>query len=108
MKKKWLSVVCCLPLICGCSVLSVAPTTNSRFTSETVRLGMTKEKFVEQFGQPFKESFFRDENGVEYEASWHMRFTGISGRIFFVPDYTDTEMLVCYIGKKLPNATYPT
>lgn len=51
---------------------------------------------------------FRDENGVEYEASWHMRFTGISGRIFFVPDYTDTEMLVCYIGKKLPNATYPT
>lgn len=63
MKTKWLSVVCCLPLICGCSALSVAPTANSRFTSETVRLGMTKEQFVEQFGRPFKESFFRDEHG---------------------------------------------
>ena len=57
MKTKWLSVVCCLPLICGCSALSVAPTANSWFTSETVRLGMTKEQFVEQFGRPFKESF---------------------------------------------------
>ena len=77
MKKKWLSVVCCLPLICGCSVLSVAPTTNSRFTSETVRLGMTKEKFVEQFGQPFKESFFRDENGVLHETLYYKEFMEI-------------------------------
>lgn len=67
MKTKWLSAVCCLPLICGCSALSVAPTANSRFTSETVRLGMTKEQFVEQFGRPFKESFFRDEHGVMQE-----------------------------------------
>lgn len=77
MKKKWLSVVCCLPLICGCSVLSVAPTTNSRFTSETVHLGMTKEKFVEQFGQPFKESFFRDENGVLHETLYYKEFMGM-------------------------------
>ncbi|MFR3320511.1 MAG: hypothetical protein ACLTSZ_04235 [Lachnospiraceae bacterium] len=36
-------------------------------------------------------------------ASWHMRFTGIPGRIFFVPGYEPERMLVCYIGKKLKN-----
>lgn len=76
MKTKWLSVVCCLPLICGCSALSVAPTANSRFTSETVRLGMTKEQFVEQFGRPFKESFFRDEHGVLHETLYYKEFMG--------------------------------
>lgn len=76
MKTKWLSVVCCLPLICGCSALSVAPTANSWFTSETVRLGMTKEQFVEQFGRPFKESFFRDEHGVLHETLYYKEFMG--------------------------------
>lgn len=76
MKTKWLSVVCYLPLICGCSALSVAPTANSRFTSETVRLGMTKEQFVEQFGRPFKESFFRDEHGVLHETLYYKEFMG--------------------------------
>ena len=76
MKTTWLSVVCCLPLICGCSALSVAPTANSRFTSETVRLGMTKEQFVEQFGRPFKESFFRDEHGVLHETLYYKEFMG--------------------------------
>ena len=76
MKTKWLSVVCCLPLICGCSALSVAPTANSRFTSETVRLGMTKEQFVEQFGRPFKESFFRVEHGVLHETLYYKEFMG--------------------------------
>lgn len=51
---------------------------------------------------------FADENGIEYLASWHMRFTGIPGRIFFIPDYEKNSMLICYIGKKLPNVTYPT
>ena len=63
MKTKWLSVVCCLPLICGCSALSV-------------RLGMTKEQFVEQFGRPFKESFFRDEHGVLHETLYYKEFMG--------------------------------
>ena len=88
MKTKWLSVVCYLPLICGCSALSVAPTANSRFTSETVRLGMTKEQFVEQFGRPFKESFFRDEHGVcldivyykEIRGSWYVPVRGFGTR----------------------------
>lgn len=55
-----------------------------------------------------KQHTFVDENGNEYLASWHMRFTGIPGRIFFIPEYIRDSMLVCYIGKKLPNATYPT
>ena len=65
MKTKWLSVVCCLPLICGCSALSVAPTANSWFTSETVRLGMTKEQFVEQSGRPIqRRAFSATKHGV--------------------------------------------
>lgn len=41
---------------------------------------MTKEQFVEQFGRPFKESFFRDEHGPccpetlyykEFMGSWY-------------------------------------
>ena len=51
---------------------------------------------------------FTDERGEKYLASWHMRFTGISGRIFFVPNYQEEAMLICYIGEKLPNANYPT
>lgn len=46
--------------------------------------------------------------GVEYLASWHMRFTVIPGRIFFIPQYKDDKILVCYIGKKLKNVSYPT
>ena len=55
-----------------------------------------------------KEHTFIDEIGVEYLASWHMRFTGIPGRIFFIPQYEDDKILVCYIGKKLKNVSYPT
>lgn len=51
---------------------------------------------------------FTDEGGEAYVASWHMRFTGIPGRIFFIPQYKEVGMLVCYIGRKLPNVTYPT
>ena len=43
MKKKWLSVVCCLPLICGCSALSIAPTANSRSSNSSV--GRSKRAF---------------------------------------------------------------
>lgn len=55
-----------------------------------------------------KEHTFTDAENEKYEASWHMRFTGIPGRIFFVPRYGKEKMLICYIGKKLPNVTYPT
>ena len=54
-----------------------------------------------------KEHTFRDEAGNDYVASWHMRFTGIPGRIFFIPDYSAEGMLVCYIGKKLKTVLNP-
>lgn len=53
------------------------------------------------------EHTFSDENGKKYLASWHMRFTGIPGRIFFIPDYRPNKMLVCYIGKKLKTVLNP-
>lgn len=54
------------------------------------------------------EHTFIDETGASHVASWHMRFTGIPGRIFFIPEYSENSMLICYIGKKLKNVTYPT
>lgn len=53
-----------------------------------------------------KEHTFFDSDKSAFLASWHMRFTGIPGRIFFVPDYTKDTMLIRYIGKKLKNVTY--
>lgn len=55
-----------------------------------------------------KEHTFRDENGDYYLASWHMRFTGMAGRIYFVPDEKHRTILICHIGKKLPNVSYAT
>lgn len=69
-------------------------------TKTTVESESTLQKYR-------KEHTFKDEYDVEYLASWHMRFTGIPGRIFFVPDYSEDTMLVCYIGEKLSNSTYP-
>lgn len=70
-------------------------------------LSRTTVESEETLKQYKKEHTFTDETGAEYIASWHMRFTGIAGRIFFLPDYHDGRFLVCYIGKKLPNVTYP-
>lgn len=47
-------------------------------------------------------------NDKKYLANWHVRFTGIAGRIFFEPYFEDKKCLICYIGKKLPNKSYPT
>ncbi len=51
---------------------------------------------------------FVDEDKVKHIVSWHMRFTGIPGRIYFVPEYKENCILICYVGKKLPNVLYPT
>ncbi len=55
-----------------------------------------------------KEHTFYDEDGKAYTMSWHSRFTGIAGRIFFLPKYQKNKILVGYIGKKLKNANYST
>lgn len=69
----------------------------SKTTPESKR---TLDEYAGQY--PF---FNKDKKG--YLASWHMCFTGgIPGRIFFEPKYKDDKILVCYIGGKLPNATY--
>lgn len=48
-------------------------------------------------------------DGKKATASWHTRFTGLAGRIFFDPYFfKDNKCLICYIGKKLPNTSYPT
>lgn len=73
----------------------------SLLTKTTSESEATLEKYE-------KQHTFVDEEKQEYLAKWHMRFTGIPGRIFFVPEYKENCILVCYIGKKLPNVSYPT
>lgn len=73
----------------------------SLLTKTTTESEATLNKYTRQH-------MFTDEEGHKYLAKWHMRFTGIPGRIFFVPDRTKGYILVCYIGKKLPNVSYPT
>lgn len=74
----------------------------SLLTKTTLESRSTLEKYE-------TEHTFSDNRGEKYVASWHMRFTGIPGRIFFVPEYGGKNgILICYIGKKLPNVTYPS
>lgn len=73
----------------------------SALSKTTLESESTLKKYKE-------EHTFIDESGIPYIASWHMRFTGIPGRIFFIPEYRENSILICYIGKKLPNVTYPT
>lgn len=71
-------------------------------------LSKTTPESEETLRQYRKEHTFTDDFGTEYIASWHMRFTGMAGRVFFVPSYRNKLFLICYVGKKLPNVTYPT
>lgn len=70
-------------------------------------LSKTSPESEETLKKYEKEHTFIDADGKKYLASWHMRFTGIPGRIFFVPDYSQDSMLVCYIGKKLKTILNP-
>ena len=72
------------------------------------RLTKTTPESTTTLAQYEKEHTFTDEKGVKYLANWHMRFTGIPGRIFFIPQYEKEKFLICYIGKKLKNVSYPT
>lgn len=71
----------------------------SYLTKVTPESKATMEKYKDKH-------IFMDISGVKHIASWHLRFTGIPGRIFFIPEYKQDCILVCYIGKKLPNVKY--
>lgn len=49
---------------------------------------------------------FIDANGKTYLANWHVRFTGIPGRIFFEVDMKNGKIIILYIGSKLKNVKY--
>lgn len=77
-----------------------------RFTPEL--LTKTTKESPSTMAQYKAEHTFTDAAGELHTATWHMRFTGIPGRIFFLPEYRSGGILICYVGKKLPNVTYPT
>lgn len=51
---------------------------------------------------------FKLPNGSDYTFSWHLRYTGDNGRIFFFPDTQKKVCYIGYIGRKLPTVKYPT
>ncbi|MBK1894471.1 DUF2845 domain-containing protein [Chryseobacterium paridis] len=44
-------------------------TTRSKFSSESVSIGMTKEQVISKFGQPYKSAFTKNKDTGEMEES---------------------------------------
>ncbi len=53
-----------------------------------------------------KEHTFLLPDGRYEVFSWHIRFTGIEGRIFFLPEVWDRRCYIGHVGCKLPNVSY--
>ena len=61
-------------------IIFTACAAKSKFSSESVRLGMTKEEIISKFGKPYKTSFMKGKNAGEFEESLFYRETlSISG-----------------------------
>ncbi|MDX8568086.1 DUF2845 domain-containing protein [Elizabethkingia sp. HX XZB] len=66
-------------LILLCIFISSCATT-SKFSSESVNVGMTKEEVIAKFGKPYKSSFEQDkETGAIEETLFYREFLYISG-----------------------------
>ncbi|MDV3755611.1 hypothetical protein [Elizabethkingia anophelis] len=54
--------------------------TTSKFSSESLNIGMTKEEVIAKFGKPYKSAFSQDkETGVIEETLFYREFLYISG-----------------------------
>ncbi len=69
-------LVICMLFLSSCGVLVPVPNVNSKFTSENVKLGMSKEEFILKFGKPFKESFMIDGNKVRHDVLYYKEAMG--------------------------------
>ena len=49
---------------------------------------------------------YQTENGQDVLASWHLYLTPGKGRLYFDPDSSSRQGIVCYLGDKLPDVTY--
>lgn len=66
-------------LILLCLLISSCATT-SKFSSESLNIGMTKEEVIAKFGKPYKSAFSQDkETGVIEETLFYREFLYISG-----------------------------
>ncbi|MCL1664604.1 DUF2845 domain-containing protein [Elizabethkingia ursingii] len=66
-------------LILLCIFISSCATT-SKFSSESINIGMTKEEVIAKFGKPYKSSFVQDkETGVIEENLFYRERLYISG-----------------------------
>ncbi|WP_454059173.1 hypothetical protein [Elizabethkingia ursingii] len=76
MRKK---IIRSVLLILLCIFISSCATT-SKFSSESLNIGMTKEEVIAKFGKPYKSAFSQDkENGGIEETLFYREFLYISG-----------------------------
>ncbi len=79
MKTKLIILVFALFLLESCA--SLMPSRTSEFTSERVELGMKKEDFLLNFGNPYKQNFFYNDSGEYCEVLFY-RETIMVGKAF--------------------------
>ncbi|MDR2230830.1 MAG: DUF2845 domain-containing protein [Flavobacteriaceae bacterium] len=66
-------------LILLCMFISSCATT-SKFSSESINIGMTKEEVIAKFGKPYKSSFEQDkETGAIEETLFYKEFLYVAG-----------------------------
>lgn len=71
------------------------------------RLNHATLESVATLKQYEREHTFQLPSGDYKVFSWHMRFTGsFEGRIFFLPDISNSKCYIGHIGGKLKNVTY--
>ena len=75
MKISFLSIIFCVIFFCSCATYRTPPI-NSKFTSEVVKLGITKDAFISKFGKPFKESFSVDKDNIRHDTLYYKEFMG--------------------------------
>lgn len=80
----------CIILI---SIFLTSCSTRSKFTSESINIGMTKEQVVSKFGKPYKSAFTENKETGEIEESLFYREN------FYMGNRSITNILIFKGGK---------
>ncbi|OPB94857.1 hypothetical protein BB021_18535 [Elizabethkingia ursingii] len=85
--------------------------TRSKFSSESLSIGMTKEQVLAKFGKPYKSSFVQDkETGAIEEALFYREFLYISGNsnITNILTFKDGKLISLKQGQESSSSTQTT
>ncbi len=80
---------------------------DSPFDPEKIasKVSLESEATLNKFGQ---QHTFLCPDGKRHKFSWHVRLTPGAWRVYFYPEKDVKQLIIGYIGDKLPNEKYPT